>query len=94
MGIFYQYGAEYGATLLDGSYITIIPMDVFDDRLKNSPFLKALEEEYRDFHHQKLYQCDIVLSEEEEQYVAQILQQVENIQDHGFYWTTTISSTY
>jgi hypothetical protein len=57
MGIFYKYGTEYGVTLYDGTYITILPIDVLDERWKQSYYFPLLQNEYRKFE-----QCDIQLT--------------------------------
>lgn len=47
MGIFYEYGIEYGyRRVTDGSYVTVIPLRQFNKRFLESEYYKAHRHDY------------------------------------------------
>lgn len=75
MGIYSEYGIEYGGYDREGQYITLLPLDVFDQRLMHSTYYiqrkKFYEENYGLTWCIKIDTIDIELFEDERKLIQQ-----------------------
>jgi hypothetical protein len=92
MGIYSDYGVEYGGYDLNGTYITLIPLKIFENRLIQSTYYvqrkKFYETHYGATWSIKIETIDIELSEEE-----RALIRTTSLTDHGFFDVAKVQST-
>lgn len=71
MGIFYEYGIEYGyRRVIDGSYVTVIPLRQFNRRFLESDYYRSHRHDYdvvrTTWNHRVTEGLDIALTAAEE----------------------------
>jgi hypothetical protein len=92
MGIYSEYGIEYGGYNLDGKYITLLPLKVFDQRLKHSTYYiqrkKFYEDNYGSTWCVKIDTIDIELCEHERELIHKT-----DLKDHSFYDVSRVHDT-
>jgi hypothetical protein len=101
MGIFFEYGIEFGyCRVIDGSYVSVIPISAFDARLLASEYYQRHRHEYdavRSTWVRKADNVDIVLTTAEETVVrGAILTGAEQggVGDVGFYSVCRSGTSY
>lgn len=89
MGIYSEYGVEYD---LHGIYITLLPLNVFDQRLMHTTYYIQRKNFYQENYGStwciKIDTIDIELSELERGLI-----QKESLKDQGFYDVSRVHST-
>lgn len=101
MGLFYEYGVEYGyRRVTDGSYVTIIPLRQFNKRFLESEYYKAHCHDYdvvRSEWLRRVEDIDITLTLAEEAVVrGAIMTSAEQggVSDVGFYSVCRCGTSY
>ncbi len=92
MGIFYEYGVEYGyRRVVDGTYVTLIPICEFDVRLLASEYYRHNRRDYEAVRTTWLHKAndvDITLTAAEETFVRGAVitaAEQDGVSDVGFY---------
>lgn len=101
MGIFYEYGVEYGyRRVTDGSYVTVLPLRQFNSRFLASDYYRRHRHDYdvvRSEWLQRVEDIDITLTPAEEAMVhGAILTGAEQggVSDVGFYSVCRCGSSH
>lgn len=92
MGIYSEYGIEYGGYESNGNYITLLPIKLFDERLIHSNYYSQREKFYQENYGLswciKIENIDIELRDLEKELV-----QKTSLRDLGFYDVSRVHTT-
>lgn len=98
MGIFYEYGVEYGyRRVTDGSYITVLPLRQFNNRFLASDYYRRNRHDYdvvRNEWLRRVEDIDITLTPAEETVVRGAIMTGAEQGDMGFYSVCRCGTSY